>query len=66
MQPIHLAIGIVEGIATATVISFVMKTKPELAKQTDAPMNRLIGILGVLALMIGGIFRLLHHPNQMG
>ncbi|MCL9971248.1 energy-coupling factor ABC transporter permease [Anoxybacillus kestanbolensis] len=56
MQPIHLAIGIVEGIATATVISFVMKTKPELAQQTDAPMNRLIGILGVLALMIGGIF----------
>ncbi|CUA78905.1 energy-coupling factor ABC transporter permease [Anoxybacillus suryakundensis] len=56
MQPIHLAIGIVEGIATATVISFVAKTKPELSPTIETPMNRLIGTLGLLALIIGGIF----------
>lgn len=30
MQPIHLAIGIVEGIATAAVVSFVLKARPEI------------------------------------
>lgn len=55
MQPIHLAIGIVEGMATAAVISFVMKAKPELST-TNTPTNRLIGTLGLLALLIGGIF----------
>ncbi|MBA2878327.1 cobalt/nickel transport system permease protein [Anoxybacillus kamchatkensis] len=56
MQPIHLAIGIVEGMATAAVISFVMKAKPELSTTTNTPTNRLIGTLGLLALLIGGMF----------
>lgn len=30
MQPIHLAIGIVEGIITAAVVSFVFKMRPEI------------------------------------
>jgi len=30
MQPIHLAIGIVEGFATAAVVSFVCKMRPEI------------------------------------
>lgn len=29
MQPIHLAIGVVEGIVTATVVTFVWKARPE-------------------------------------
>jgi cobalt/nickel transport system permease protein len=29
MQPIHLAIGIVEGLVTATVVAFVWKARPE-------------------------------------
>ncbi len=64
MQPIHLAIGIVEGMATAAVISFVMKAKPELST-TNTPTNRLIGTLGLLALLIGGIFHPSLRPNQM-
>ncbi|EMI10797.1 energy-coupling factor ABC transporter permease [Anoxybacillus gonensis] len=56
MQPVHLAIGIVEGMATAAVVSFVMKTKPELSTPANTPTNRLIGTLGLLALLIGGIF----------
>jgi cobalt/nickel transport system permease protein len=31
MQPIHLAIGLVEGVATAAVVQFVWKARPELA-----------------------------------
>ena len=30
MQPIHLAIGIIEGVVTASVISFVYTAKPEI------------------------------------
>lgn len=30
MQPIHLAIGIVEGLVTAAVVSFVYKARPEI------------------------------------
>ena len=30
MQPIHLAIGIVEGLVTATVVAFVWKARPEI------------------------------------
>lgn len=32
MQPIHLAIGLVEGVATATLVSFVMKAQPATAE----------------------------------
>jgi cobalt/nickel transport system permease protein len=32
MQPIHLGIGIVEGLVTATVVSFVYKARPEILK----------------------------------
>jgi cobalt/nickel transport system permease protein len=34
MQPIHFAIGIVEGIVTAAVVSFVWKSRPELLQKT--------------------------------
>ena len=30
MQPIHLAIGVVEGLVTATVVAFVWKARPEI------------------------------------
>lgn len=62
MQPIHLAIGVVEGLVTASVISFVYKAKPEIVPTT--PEYRPTGhtrmrnaILGFLAatLLIGGV-----------
>ncbi|WP_297987490.1 energy-coupling factor ABC transporter permease [Anoxybacillus sp.] len=56
MQPIHLAIGVVEGIATAAVITFMMKAKPELSTTTYIPVNRMIATIGLLALIVGGIF----------
>lgn len=61
MLPIHLAIGVVEGLATAAVISFVYKAKPEIlhsameARQTGAhPMRNIaIGFL-VVTVLTGG------------
>jgi len=32
MQPIHLAIGVVEGVATAAVVSFVYKARPGISQ----------------------------------
>ncbi len=34
MQPIHLAIGIVEGLVTAAVITFVWKARPEIIESS--------------------------------
>ena len=41
MQPIHLAIGIVEGLVTASVVSFVYKARPEIMQ--SAMESRPIG-----------------------
>jgi len=62
MQPIHLAIGVVEGFVTVTIISFVYKAKPEILQ--GALESRPIGnhsVRNVLlaffaaALITGGI-----------
>lgn len=37
MQPIHLAIGIVEGLATAAVIMFIWQARPELLEREVSP-----------------------------
>lgn len=61
MQPIHLAIGIVEGLVTTAVISFVWKARPELLEKTavhDASGKQAIKrvVIGFIlaALVIGG------------
>jgi cobalt/nickel transport system permease protein len=41
MQPIHLAIGMVEGLVTAAVISFVWKARPEIMER--ASLNQALG-----------------------
>jgi cobalt/nickel transport system permease protein len=62
MQPIHLAIGLVEGLATAAVVSFVAQTRPEAlaaAQTTQAAtgsFRRAIIGLAAAAVVIGGAF----------
>jgi cobalt/nickel transport system permease protein len=62
MQPIHLAIGIVEGFVTAGVIHYVRATRPEIldSSASSAPLaagislrNVLIGFVA-LAIVTGG------------
>lgn len=57
MQPIHLAIGFVEGLITATVILFIMNESPEIIKQ--AAINQPIGSIATkritVALMIAAL-----------
>ena len=73
MQPIHLAIGLVEGLATVGVITFLWKTRPELIekKSTDRPIgmtpltNILIGLL-LVAAITGGVLAWYASDNADG
>lgn len=63
MQPIHLAIGIVEGLVTALVVTFVWKARPEIlsAAERSVPIGRvdmkkvLLGLVVVAAITGGAL-----------
>jgi len=62
MLPIHLAIGVVEGLVTAAVVTFVWKARPEILEAAAGrPAGRistrpvLIGFLAVTALTGGAL-----------
>ena len=59
MVPIHLIIGLAEGVITAGVVSFVLKARPELLRQADpAPaamsLRRLLLVFAAAAAVTGG------------
>ena len=59
MQPIHLAIGVVEGLATAAVVSFVAKARPEAlapaAPAVGPAWKPVVVGLALAAAAVGGI-----------
>lgn len=71
MQGIHLAIGLVEGIVTAAVVSFVLRVRPDIigedVQNSSKKGNRTI-IAGFLAaaLVLGGIVSLFASANPDG
>jgi cobalt/nickel transport system permease protein len=73
MQPIHLAIGVVEGIITAAVLTFIYGIRREIltdaigdTKGNSFSMKKVIIILGILAVLIGGVFSLFASSNPDG
>ena len=56
MQPIHLAIGIVEGLATAAIVAFVARARPEsfAAEAPPAAGRRTLVAVAAAAVLIGG------------
>ena len=52
MQPIHLAIGLVEGAATAAVLCLAWKVRPEIMESAfdGTALNRAVPVKGVLAM----------------
>jgi cobalt/nickel transport system permease protein len=63
MQPIHLAIGIVEGIVTAAVLNFVFATRPEILQSSGAgpplpavPVKKVIITFVTITALVGGLF----------
>jgi cobalt/nickel transport system permease protein len=75
MQPIHLAIGVVEGLVTAAVVLFVWNARPELlAKRSTSsvPAGRfsvagVITTLLIVALLTGGLLSWFasEHPDGL-
>jgi cobalt/nickel transport system permease protein len=59
MQPIHLAIGLVEGLVTAGVVLFVARVQPEMlaANRQSAPFStrRLLMVALVATLVTGAV-----------
>jgi cobalt/nickel transport system permease protein len=62
MLPIHAAIGIVEGVATAAIVQFLRHARPELlnaqacvAPQRGPSMRPLLAVLALAALLTGGV-----------
>jgi cobalt/nickel transport system permease protein len=66
MLPIHLAIGIVEGIVTALVLNFVYKMRPEILESSEqrlslaktVPVKKVVLLLGLITLLVGGLLSL--------
>lgn len=63
MQPIHLAIGIVEGLATAFTVMFVWKAQPEILQSSveekvisNVSFKKVISGLLISTVVIGGVF----------
>jgi cobalt/nickel transport system permease protein len=61
MQPIHLAIGVVEGLVTVAVVSFVHKARPEILQGAldgrpvgDHPVRSVVLAFLVVAFFMGG------------
>ena len=66
MQPIHLAIGLIEGLITAAVLVFVHEARPELLftnseaerEKGRFSFRKTLAILSVVAVIIGGFLSL--------
>ena len=62
MQPIHLAIGLVEGLATAGVVSFIWKARPEILARAlneqplgQVPIRNIVIVLLTATALTGGM-----------
>ncbi|MEG0276277.1 MAG: energy-coupling factor ABC transporter permease [Coprobacillus sp.] len=65
MQPIHLAIGLVEGIITTTVVLYVLKDKREIIENTihnqsfsSLNLKKVFTVFAILSVLIGGVLSL--------
>ena len=76
MQPIHLAIGLIEGLITSAVLCFVFDSRPELLRdvneaasgmlQPRRSLKATVGILAIVALVVGGGLSLFASGNPDG
>ena len=51
MQPIHLAIGLVEGLVTAAVAGFIWKARPEIIE--NIPASEALGSISIKKVLTG-------------
>lgn len=72
MQPIHFAIGIVEGLITAAVLIFIYEARPELlwnngaGKKSRLSYGGIILVFAVMSALIGELLSLVASSNPDG
>ncbi len=73
MQPIHLAIGVVEGLVTGAVVSFVYQARPEIIQSVQearplgaTPLRNVLAAFFVAALLTGGFVSWFASENPDG
>ncbi len=75
MQPIHLAIGLVEGLITSAVLVFVFESRPELLQEIDITESGLenkrslkatLAVLAAVVVFVGGALSLFASSNPDG
>ena len=74
MQPIHLAIGLVEGLITSAVLVFIHESRPELLSGVELSegegskrsLRTVVAVLAAVALVVGGGLSLLASSNPDG
>jgi len=73
MQPIHLAIGFVEGFVTAAILGFVYRMRPEIMEfvldREDVKSNvhrKVIIVFAVIALFVGSVLSQFASSNPDG
>jgi cobalt/nickel transport system permease protein len=70
MLPIHLVIGLVEGLATAAILHFVWEARPDLvdaeSKNAAQPTGLFVKVFAIAALLCAGIFSFFASANPDG
>jgi len=64
MQPIHLAIGLIEGFATAGIVVYVRSLRPDIVDNIEGvqdassggSLKKLLIVMSILAVITGGAF----------
>jgi cobalt/nickel transport system permease protein len=73
MQPLHLGIGIVEGLVTAAVVTFIYKARPDFVSASELVQTPVLSLkqvavtLLVVAFLTGGFFSWFssEHPDGL-
>ncbi len=73
MQPIHLGIGVIEGVVTALIVSFIYQARPEILESAlqqkplgDLPVKSLLTAFLISTLLIGGVLSWFVSENPDG
>jgi len=67
MQPIHLAIGLIEGVVTVAILNFVNQQRPEILQSSHQrarlasgiSFKKILAVLAVITLLTAGVLSLL-------
>lgn len=73
MQPIHLAIAVVEGLVTTAIVAFVWKARPEIIEKAtlgeaigNIAIKKVVTGLAIVAIITGGVFSWFASANPDG